>query len=95
MSINSNKDNFRIFIDECNQNTLKEFLIAKKGEIINSTKENILNCLNIQELVINNIKDENILNFVTEYYKFEKKIISQRNKECKRSNERFETLTKQ
>lgn len=92
MSLNTNKDDFRIFIDERNQNTLRDFLMEHEKDIIGLTKEDILNCLNIQELILSTIKDEDMINFINKYCSFEKTEIEMNTLKYKRDSRRFETL---
>lgn len=94
MSLNTNKDNFRIFIEECDQNTLKHFLLANREKIINTSKEQILTCMDLKELVVSLFKEENFVDFMTHYYLFEKQERTKKDLEYKKDYKKFGTLTK-
>ncbi|AHB41025.1 PAS/PAC sensor signal transduction histidine kinase [candidate division SR1 bacterium RAAC1_SR1_1] len=92
MSLNTNKDNFRIFIDGCNKNTLRDFLMEHEKNIMGPTKEAILSCLHIEDLILATIKDDDIMSFITKYHAFEKVEIEMNTLKYKRNSRRFETL---
>lgn len=92
MSLNTNKDNFKKFIDECNKDTLRDFLMEHEEELMGPTKKEILNCLSIQELILTTIKDEDLMNFIIKYHAFEKADIEMNTIKYKKNSRRFETL---
>ncbi len=95
MAFDDKKNSFKSFIDECDHDTLRHFLLVSKENIINFTKEEIINCLDIKSLILSTLQEEHFFNFITEYYHFEKEESERKNKEYKRINEKFWTLTKQ
>lgn len=94
MSSLSKRENFKIFIDWCNQDTLKEFLVTRKDTLISLAQDEILHCLDIQDFIVSFIKEEDFFEFMTHYYIFEKKEKEKKDLECKKNNQKFETLTK-